>query len=174
MCHDESTFRSGESAPSRWVWNNEYTFFNKGYGKSLMASEFLVLDTEPYFELNDAEYQLALKQYPELKNDEFYKINSASMFIEPGVARDGNVDNQVFIKQFERIFQLFKFKKKFKDKKLIIIVDNATTHTAKEYTISDFNMKSGTKCPTKTIHWQENGKDIVHEYFIEDGTSKGL
>jgi hypothetical protein len=35
-------------------------------------------------------------------------------------------------------------------------------------------MKSGTKCPTKTIHWQENGKDIVHEYFIEDGTSKGL
>ncbi len=66
MCHDESTFRSGESAPSRWVWNNEYTFFNKGYGKSLMASEFLVLDTEPYFELNDAEYQLAFKQYPEL------------------------------------------------------------------------------------------------------------
>jgi transposase len=34
-------------------------------------------------------------------------------------------------------------------------------------------MKSGTKCPTKTIHWQENAKDIVHEFF-EDGTSKGL
>jgi hypothetical protein len=82
--------------------------------------------------------------------------------------------DQVIIKQFERIFQLFKFKKKFKDKKLIIIVDNATTHTAKEYTISDFNMKSGTKCPTKTIHWQENAKDIVHECFFEDGTSKGL
>jgi hypothetical protein len=38
MCHDESTFRSGESAPSRWVWNNG--FFNKGYGKSLMVSGF--------------------------------------------------------------------------------------------------------------------------------------
>jgi hypothetical protein len=23
LCHDESTFRSGESAPSRWVWNKE-------------------------------------------------------------------------------------------------------------------------------------------------------
>ena len=34
-------------------------------------------------------------------------------------------------------------------------------------------MKKGTKCPTKTIHWQENAKDIVHEFF-EDGTSKGL
>ncbi len=32
MCHEESTFRSGESPPSRWVWNNDYTFFNKGYG----------------------------------------------------------------------------------------------------------------------------------------------
>jgi hypothetical protein len=116
MCHDESTFRSGESAPERWVWNNEYTFFNKGYGKSLMVSGFLVLDTEPYFELNDAEYQLALKQYPELKNDEFYKKNSASMFIEPSVARDSYVDNQVIIKQFERLFQLFKFKKNLKIK----------------------------------------------------------
>ena len=76
---------------------------------TMMASEILVLDTEPYFELNDAEYQLALKKYRGLKNDEFYKKNSASMFIEPGIARDGYVDNQVIIKQFERLFQLFKF-----------------------------------------------------------------
>jgi hypothetical protein len=72
-CHDESTFRSGESAPSRWVWNNEYTFFNKGYGQSLMVSDFLVLDSEPYFELNESEYKLALKKYPDLNNDTFYK-----------------------------------------------------------------------------------------------------
>ena len=73
MCHDESTFRSGESAPSRWVWNNEYTFFNKGYGQSLMVSDFLVLDSEPYFELNESEYKLALKKYPDLNNDTFIR-----------------------------------------------------------------------------------------------------
>jgi hypothetical protein len=56
----------------------------------------------------------------------------------------------------------------------MIIVDNATTHTCKEYTISDFSMKSGTKCPTQTIHWTENGEDIVHECFFDNGISKGL
>jgi hypothetical protein len=140
-CHDESTFRSGESAPSRWVWNNEYTFFNKGYGQSLMVSDFLVLDSEPYFELNESEYKLALKKYPDLNNDTFYKKNSASLFMEPGIARDGCVDNQVILQQFERLFKMFQFKKRYKDKHLIIIVDNATTHTCKEYTISYFSIK---------------------------------
>jgi hypothetical protein len=31
----------------------------------------------------------------------------------------------------------------------MIMVDNATTHTKKEYTISDFSMKSGTKVQLK-------------------------
>ena len=35
-------------------------------------------------------------------------------------------------------------------------------------------MKSGTKCPTQTIHWTENGEDIVHECFFDNGISKGL
>ena len=32
------------------------------------------------------------------------------------------------------------------------IVDNAITHTANDYTISDFSIKSGTKSLAKTIH----------------------
>ena len=173
MCHDESTF-SRESAPSRWVWNNEYVFFNKGYGKSLMVSDFLVLENEPFYQLNDNEYKLALKKYPELKSDEFYRENSVSLSMEPGIARDGYVDNQIILQQFERLVKMFQFKKGFEDKKLIIIVDNATTHTAKEYTISDFSMKSGTKCPIQRIHWKENGIEKVHECFFESGSSKVL
>ena len=30
ICHDESTFRMGESPSKKWVWNQEYGFFNKG------------------------------------------------------------------------------------------------------------------------------------------------
>ena len=29
ICHDESTFRMGESPSHRWVWNNEYVFLIK-------------------------------------------------------------------------------------------------------------------------------------------------
>jgi hypothetical protein len=64
----------------------------------------------------------------------------------PGIARDGYIVNKVIFQQFERLFKMFKFKKDYEDEKLVIIVDNATTQTAKEYTISDFSMKSGTKC----------------------------
>jgi hypothetical protein len=120
------------------------------------------------------ENKLAMNKYPDLKNDEFYRKNSATLSLEPGIARDGYVDNQVILQQFERLFKMFKFKKDFEDKKLIIIVDNATTHTAKEYTISDFSMKSGTKCPTQTIHWKENGEEKIHECFHDNGISKGL
>ncbi len=27
---------------------------------------------------------------------------------------------------------------------------------------------------TKTIHWKENGEEIVHECFLSSGKSKGL
>ena len=38
MCHDESTFRMGETPSKRWVWNKEYGFFNKGILKKLLKS----------------------------------------------------------------------------------------------------------------------------------------
>ena len=38
-----------------------------------MVSDFLVLDSKPYFELNESEYKLALKKYPDLNNYTFYK-----------------------------------------------------------------------------------------------------
>ncbi len=48
-----------------------------------------VLDTEPSFQLNEAEYKLALKKYPEIEENEFYRKNSVFLSMEPGIARDG-------------------------------------------------------------------------------------
>jgi hypothetical protein len=43
---------------------------------------------------------------------------------------------KLILEQFERLFKLLQFKKSFKNKKEMLIVDNAS-HTAKEYTIMD-------------------------------------
>ena len=101
ICHDESTFRMSETPSHRWVWNKEYGFFNKGsfitlfkyflincfvgLRRSLMVSDYLVLDNEPFFQLNENEFKQALRKYPELNStDNFYLKNSATVHLEPG------------------------------------------------------------------------------------------
>jgi hypothetical protein len=56
----------------------------------------------------------------------------------------------------------------------MLIVDNATTHTAKEYTIMDFSMKPGTKCPVEKITWLENDVEKSLNCFDQNKTSKRL
>ena len=38
ICHDESTFRSGEIPSHRWLIPENAPFFNKGRGRSIMVS----------------------------------------------------------------------------------------------------------------------------------------
>ena len=140
-----------------------------------MVSDFLVLDDEPFFQLNDNEFRQAVRKYPELNStDNFFLKNSATIHIEPGKAKDGYIDNELILEQFERLFKLLQYKKSFENKKIMLIVDNATTHTAKEYTIKDFSMKPGTKCPVEKITWIENGVEKSLNCFHSNGSSKGL
>ena len=139
-----------------------------------MVSDFLVLDEEPFFHLNDEEFKLAVKKYPDLATQNFFIKNTATIHLEPGKAKDGYIDNHLILEQFERLFKLLKFKKSYENKKIQIIVDNATTHTSREYSINDFNLKSGTKCPVELIHWTENGEDMSLKCFYDSGLSKGL
>jgi hypothetical protein len=140
-----------------------------------MVSDFLVLDDEPFFRLNEKEFKLAVKKHPELESTEnFFLQHSATIHLEPGKAKDGYVDNDLILEQFERLFKLLQFKTSYKDKKVKLIVDNATTHTSKEYNINDFSMKSGTKCPVEYIRWIENGEEKSLKCFYENGLSKGL
>ncbi len=107
-------------------------------GRSLVVSDFLVLDSEPFFLLTDIEFKQAVRKYPELYSDErFFLKNSTTVHLEHGKAKDGYIDNELILEQFERLFKLLQFKKSFKNKKEMLIVDNASTRTAKEYTIMD-------------------------------------
>ncbi|CAF4537021.1 unnamed protein product, partial [Rotaria sp. Silwood2] len=100
----------------------------------------------PFFTLNGKEYQQALALYPELADD----VDDVT-YVEKTVTGSINVgydsyfDNSTILAQFERLFKLLQFKSEFKNHNIEVIVDNATTHTAKPYSLSDFDcfFKSG-------------------------------
>ena len=57
LVHDGSCFRSGETTAKRWILSEETkSFFNKGRGKSVMISEFLVSHPDnPFFQRSHEE-----------------------------------------------------------------------------------------------------------------------
>jgi hypothetical protein len=141
-----------------------------------MASDFLVMHSSgPFFSLNCNEYKKASDKYPELNNDSdiIYEERTASATLNIG----GNsyFDNEAILKQFERLFQLLRFKEDYKDHDFVCLVDNARTHTAAEYTVDQFAMKPGGRCPVNTIEYvdNQNVRRIINCYD-QDGESKGL
>ncbi|CAF3626850.1 unnamed protein product [Rotaria socialis] len=129
ICHDESTYKSGEISAKRWIVEDNAPFYNKGRGRSIMASEFLVMhNSGSFFSLNDKEFKRASNKYPDLNNDSniIYETQTASATMNIG----GNnyFDNETILKQFERLFQLLYFKVAYKDHEFVCLVDNARTH----------------------------------------------
>ena len=62
IAHDESTYRSGEIPLKRWLFPDLAPFLNKGRGRSLMISAFLVLhETEEIFSLDESEWSNAIR-----------------------------------------------------------------------------------------------------------------
>ena len=176
IAHDESTFRSGEISEYRWMFPELATFFNKGKGRSIMVSSFLVQHNESdVFVLNDDEWLNAVAVYPELEVDDDalnYFPRSANAWKEP--KKDNYFDNAIILRQFERLLKLIKFKKMFEVHKIEILVDNARTHTAKVYDINLMNKSAGTNCPYETIEWKNGGTTNVIHLFDNNKISKGL
>jgi len=178
LVHDESTFRSGEASAKRWFFNNNTPFFSKGRGKSLMISDYLVMHPSgPFFTLSEKEYKQALKIFPELIDDDDdgvkYVERTATGSIDVGF--DSYFDNSTILLQFERLFKLLRFKSEFKNHDIEIIIDNATTHTAKAYSLFDFGKSIGTKCPTDTIEYIDlNGQQQIIDCYFKTGPNKGL
>ena len=174
ICHDESTFRSGEVSAKRWIMENHSPFFNKGKGRSFMVSDFLVSHvTGPFLTLSDSEFAAAVKEYPELKEDKeaMYKKNSATAGITIG--QDAYFNNETVLAQFERLFQLVKHKKEFKGHEIEVLVDNARTHTAKEYSIHDFAKGVGKRCPVDFLEWSDDrGKQQKISCYFGKGENK--
>ncbi|CAF3149412.1 unnamed protein product, partial [Rotaria sp. Silwood2] len=146
--HDESTFRSGDISPKRWTIDESTPFFSKGRGRSHMVSDFLVSHASgPFFSLSSIEFEEAKIKYPSLLLgiDSKYVGYSATAGINVG--EHAYFDNEAIIEQFERLFQMLQFKVAFQGHEIEIVVDNARTHSAKEYSLNDFGKGIGTRCP---------------------------
>ncbi|CAF3692205.1 unnamed protein product [Rotaria socialis] len=181
LFHDESCFRSGETTAKRWFFSEQtMPFFSKGRGRSLMLSDFLVSHPEnPFFELSQSEWAAATAKYSELleENNIEYIDRSASASIQ--VDNGAYFDNDAVLSQFTRLFKMLPFKQAHKNKVIIIIVDNARTHSAKEFSLEDFGMKPGTRCPIDQILYnaemgQHQKLDCCFTSGRHKGKSKGL
>ncbi len=93
--------------------------------------------------------------------------------MQPGKNKDGYIDNDMILRQFERFFQMAEFKESYTNRKIIMMVDNATTHTAKAYSIEDFSKKIGTLCSTEFIEREDNGLQKKVSCFFKSGPNKG-
>ena len=73
---------------------------------------------------------------------------------------------------------MLEFKQAYKNHKIDIIVDNASTHTTKAYSLQDFGKNIGTQCNVEKIEYvDENGaRQTIECYFKQEpnkGKSKG-
>ena len=178
--HYESTYKCGEITAKRWIMSDNASFYNKGKGRSIMCSDLLVMHpSEPFFSLTDKEYSEALKKYPNLNDDcdINYEKNSATAAINVGC--ENYFGNQTILNQFKRLFQLLPFKEEYKNHSFVCLVDNARTHTAAEFSVNDFGMNSGTRCPVDEIDYIDENKknkllnvmmmmDVVKVYWLWD------
>ena len=145
-----------------------------------MLSDFLVSNPEgSFFHLSPDEWSAAVAQHPDLLEDSCieYIERSASGSIQVGPGAYS--DNEAVLSQFTRLFKMLPFKKAYKNNRITIVVDNARTHSAKEFSIEDFGMKPGTRCPIdKILYKDEMGqKQQLDCYFTSgkhNGKSKGL
>ena len=94
--------------------------------------------------LSSAEFEEAKKKYPRLSDVVDSKYVGYSPTAGINVGEDAYFDNEAILKQFERMFQMLSFKAAFKDHEIEIVVNNARTHSAKEYSLNDFGKGIGT------------------------------
>ena len=60
----------------------------------------------------------------------------------------------------------------YKNNKIILLVDNARTHSARKYDKSLLFKKSGTNCPYDCLEWEENGMKRKLSFFFDDEKKK--
>lgn len=104
-----------------------------------MGSDFIVQHPSgPWFQLSVTEWAKAVAVYPELLNigEVNYLDRTASAYIP--LNGDSYFDSETILNQFERLFKMIQFKEDFLAYDIEILVDNATTHTAMPYTLSQF------------------------------------
>ena len=139
-----------------------------------MVSDFLVQhSSSPFFQLNEQEWMKAMQKCPELLNDNGTRYGKYSTTVFAHLSIDSYFDNSVILFQYERLFKLLEFKEEYRNHTIEILVDNATTHTAKNYSINDFGKSSGTNCPVSPIEYLNDRNEIeVLECSYQSGPKK--
>ncbi len=140
-----------------------------------MVSDFLVSHPSgPFFALTYSEFQEAARKYPNLLVDDCDRYVGYSATAGINVGQDNYFDNETVLKQFERLFQLLPFKSEFAGHDVEVVVDNARTHSAKDYSVNDFNKNIGTKCTVDQLEFlDERGQMQSISCFFTDGLNKG-
>ena len=117
-----------------------------------MMSDFRVEHPSgPFFQLNEKEWMNSVKKYQELYDDTGLRYEKYSATITTHLAVDPYFDNNIILLQFERLFKLIRFKEEYQHHKIEILVDNARTHTTKQYSLNDFGRRSGARCPMSQL-----------------------
>ena len=106
-----------------------------------------------FFQLSHEEWKAVVSQHLELmgETDTYYIERSASGSIQVGY--DRYFDNNAIVSQFTRLFHMLQFKKAYTNHSIHVVVDNAKMHTAKEFSLDEFGMKPGTRCPVDQIQY---------------------
>ena len=141
-----------------------------------MISDFLVQHPSgPFFSLSKEEYDQATQCYPDLLPDSIgLRYDGYSARAGINVGEQGYFDNDTILCQFERLFQLLQFKEEYQGHDIEVVVDNARTHSAREYSINDFGKGVGTKCPVDAIEFVDHQGQLVSvSCYFENGEHKG-
>jgi hypothetical protein len=145
-----------------------------------MMSDFIVQHPSgPFFQLDEKEWANAIAMYPDLLNDSDVRFEDYSATASAHLGSDSYFDNNTILNQFERLFKLLKFKIAYRGHDIEVLVDNARTHSAKDYSIHDFGKTSGTRCPVASMEYTDEMNrrktlDCYHQTGPKKGQSKGL
>ncbi|CAF3906123.1 unnamed protein product, partial [Didymodactylos carnosus] len=106
----------------------------------------------------------------EEEQDIDYIERSASASMHVGF--DAYFDNSTILTRFERLFKLLEFKEVFNNHKIEIIVDNARTHSARAYSLSDFGKGVSTRCPVDQLQWiDDKGATQSLSCYFQQGSN---
>ncbi|CAF4639335.1 unnamed protein product [Rotaria sp. Silwood2] len=122
----------------------------KGRDRSHMVSDFLVEHLSgPFFELSENEWKHAVLKYKSLNVDCDVNYVHQTATASINIGTDAYFDNDTFLGQFERLFQMLEFKQDYEDNQIETIVDNARTHATEACSSQDFGKSIGTRCPVE-------------------------
>ncbi|CAF1518588.1 unnamed protein product, partial [Adineta steineri] len=106
-----------------------------------------------FFKLNDRQWRKAIEKYPDLLIDDGIDYLDRSVTAAINIGTDKYFDNKTVLSQFDGLFKLLQSKTEYKDHEIEVLVDNARTHTVKQYTIHDFGKGIDTGCLVKFIKY---------------------